>query len=376
MSNENLLHSNERLRRERIQRGWSQQKLADQLGIAVVTVNRWERGKQQPTGYYRLKLVALFEKSAEELGLVGELAEATSPVASKEPQGNDSDIVPASLSEQEDQVRDTRPSFYEAVEEQPSLVQETGQQSLPFFPHAQSNALQHRRGRMMRLFLILALFITVVSITFSIVRLNSTNPPTEHKRPAQVVSAYPLPMQNPGKLVLDDPLTKAGGDSQWQIGGGICQFTHNALQIISTGTNYCSANIQPFDNMTFQIEMSVQKGIWAGITFRADDNSSLYYFSISVHGQYKLDRLKHNSLLVTLLSGNSSAIHTGYNQINILTVEANKTQLSFWVNTIWLKQTHDTFFKEGYVGIGASSYEDTTDTLVEATFNNARVWQL
>jgi hypothetical protein len=34
MSKENPLHANERLREERIRREWSQQKLADELGIA------------------------------------------------------------------------------------------------------------------------------------------------------------------------------------------------------------------------------------------------------------------------------------------------------------------------------------------------------
>jgi tetratricopeptide (TPR) repeat protein len=35
----------------------------------VVTIQRWERGSQQPGAYFRLKLCALFGKSAEELGL-------------------------------------------------------------------------------------------------------------------------------------------------------------------------------------------------------------------------------------------------------------------------------------------------------------------
>ena len=74
MPKENPLYANERLREERINRNWSQQKLADELGVAVVMVKNWERGKQ-PTDYYCLKLCTFFGKSAEELGLVEELAE-------------------------------------------------------------------------------------------------------------------------------------------------------------------------------------------------------------------------------------------------------------------------------------------------------------
>ena len=62
---------NERLRQLRLERGFRQQDVADQLGIALVTIQRWERGFQRPSAYYRLKLSALFGLSAQELGLVG-----------------------------------------------------------------------------------------------------------------------------------------------------------------------------------------------------------------------------------------------------------------------------------------------------------------
>lgn len=58
---------NSRLRQERILRNWRQQDLADHLGTTVVTIRRWERGSQQPSAYFRVKLCALFGKSAEEL---------------------------------------------------------------------------------------------------------------------------------------------------------------------------------------------------------------------------------------------------------------------------------------------------------------------
>ncbi|HET8840557.1 MAG TPA: FxSxx-COOH system tetratricopeptide repeat protein [Ktedonobacteraceae bacterium] len=58
------------LRRERIQRNWRQPDLAEQLGISVVTVQRWEKGSQMPGPYFRLKLSLLFGKSAVELGFV------------------------------------------------------------------------------------------------------------------------------------------------------------------------------------------------------------------------------------------------------------------------------------------------------------------
>lgn len=61
---------NGRLRQERLQRHWRQADVAEQLGTTELTVRRWEQGRQQPGAYYRLKLCALFGKSAEELGLL------------------------------------------------------------------------------------------------------------------------------------------------------------------------------------------------------------------------------------------------------------------------------------------------------------------
>ena len=60
----------DQLRQERVRRNWRQQDLADHLGTSVVTVQRWERGSHCPSAYFRIKLCALFGKSAEELGFV------------------------------------------------------------------------------------------------------------------------------------------------------------------------------------------------------------------------------------------------------------------------------------------------------------------
>ena len=75
---------NQQLRNERLQRHWSQQELADQLGTTVISIKRWERNITTPSPYFRLKLTTLFGKSAEELGLfkeVGLLLETQNPDA-------------------------------------------------------------------------------------------------------------------------------------------------------------------------------------------------------------------------------------------------------------------------------------------------------
>ena len=64
--------SNERLRRARDLRGWTQADLAEALGTDFETVSRWERGITVPSFYYREKLCTTLGKTAEELGLRSE----------------------------------------------------------------------------------------------------------------------------------------------------------------------------------------------------------------------------------------------------------------------------------------------------------------
>src|SRR6266516_3859268 len=61
---------NERLRHARSLRGWSQAKLAEEVGTSFEMVSRWERGVTMPTLYFRAQLCTALWMTAEELGLV------------------------------------------------------------------------------------------------------------------------------------------------------------------------------------------------------------------------------------------------------------------------------------------------------------------
>lgn len=63
---------NELLRQRRVQRNWRQSDIAEKLGTAVTTIQRWERGSQQPSVFYRTKLCMLFNLTPQELGLIEE----------------------------------------------------------------------------------------------------------------------------------------------------------------------------------------------------------------------------------------------------------------------------------------------------------------
>jgi|SRR5579859_4595765 len=57
------------LREARKNRGWSQQELAELLGITHLTVSRWERGLTRPGPHFRQQLSTLFEMSPQALNL-------------------------------------------------------------------------------------------------------------------------------------------------------------------------------------------------------------------------------------------------------------------------------------------------------------------
>ncbi len=85
------------LRQARLQRGWSQQRLADLIGApGAYMVNRWEQGNIFPSQLYRDKLGALFHLQPQELGLLKTLV--PSPESSRTPVIDPTLPIPSSVS--------------------------------------------------------------------------------------------------------------------------------------------------------------------------------------------------------------------------------------------------------------------------------------
>src|SRR5947209_20107620 len=79
MMNPEEVVPNERLRRARILKGWSQAELAEQVGTSFEMVSRWERGVTVPSPRYQKRLYAVLGKTAEELGLMRDLTDPFTP---------------------------------------------------------------------------------------------------------------------------------------------------------------------------------------------------------------------------------------------------------------------------------------------------------
>jgi len=94
---------NELLRRARLLRGWSQQRVADHINAPNrQLVYRWETGRRSPGPFYRERLCQEFKMTAEELGLVEltilDQADAAGTVAGDRA-GRSTDVVDSLLPE-------------------------------------------------------------------------------------------------------------------------------------------------------------------------------------------------------------------------------------------------------------------------------------
>ncbi len=113
------------LRYQRESRGWSQQRLAEQIGASSEMISKWERGVQAPSKYYQEKLCQLYSKSAEELGFMGE-PDTMSPSSTCDP-----DQASIGALAQQNSLQNLLPFFSQAVSQGIiESVRELGSQDL------------------------------------------------------------------------------------------------------------------------------------------------------------------------------------------------------------------------------------------------------
>lgn len=81
------------LTKERLQRGWTQQYMAEQVGVDKNTVSRWERDVSSPTLSIQPQLCALLGMTTQELGLFSDIAPPSEVEANIPPDGAVADIA-------------------------------------------------------------------------------------------------------------------------------------------------------------------------------------------------------------------------------------------------------------------------------------------
>ncbi|HLZ63650.1 MAG TPA: hypothetical protein VKR06_42495, partial [Ktedonosporobacter sp.] len=176
--------------------------------------------------------------------------------------------------------------------------------------------------------------------------------------------------------ILKDPLT-AAGTNNWDTTTG-CSFTNGAYHVISTQKGLitpCFAQASNFSDFAYQVQMSVSKGDYGGIVFRADaKNTKLYLFRVGQDGSYNLyyypDGTGTNTKV--LAAGSSTLILQGLNMTNQIAVIARGATINLYINGKYLTSVSDPTLKAGEIGVIA----DDTSNPTEVVYSQAQVWNL
>ena len=184
---------------------------------------------------------------------------------------------------------------------------------------------------------------------------------------------------NTGTLALNDPLSDNSNGYFWYEGNdriGGCGFSNGAFHLSVVQKEHirsCTAGATNYNNFAYQVQMTIVQGDGGGIVFRGNEaNQAFYYFHIGSDGSYSLDIRNNNSIIITLKSGSNTAINTGLNQSNLISVVANGSNIDLYVNNQHIDSVSDSTYSQGEIGVAASSISNPT----EVVFTNAKVWTL
>jgi hypothetical protein len=175
---------------------------------------------------------------------------------------------------------------------------------------------------------------------------------------------------------LRDTLT-APDSNNWDTGPG-CSFTNGAYHTISTQKGIitpCFARASNFSNFAYQVQLSITRGDYGGVLFRANTtNLKLYLFRIGQDGSYNLDYYPDGTGVNTriLAEGSSNLILTGVKAANQITVIARGANIDLYINGKYLISVSESSQAAGQIGIIA----DDTQNPTEVVYSLAQVWTL
>jgi len=168
----------------------------------------------------------------------------------------------------------------------------------------------------------------------------------------------------------------------WDVGTNTnkasCTFTASVYQVsqpVDGDFHPCFAITTDFSNFVYEVQMTIVSGQAGGIMFRANKaNSTFYYFRVGQDGSYDLwtfvdtfiDHAHH------LTGGPAPAIHTGYNQPNLVAIVAQGASFALYVNHQLVTNVNDSTYSHGQIGVVAYNQGSPA----QVVYSNARVWTL
>lgn len=189
-----------------------------------------------------------------------------------------------------------------------------------------------------------------------------------------IASTYPFS----ANLKLNDPLTDNSKGNGWMTNSN-CKFENSAYHAVEANANFfntCPALKTGFSNFTYQVEMVMNSGDVAGITFRGDDaNNKFYSYLIGTDGSWAFFVYRQASHPQILKEGTGNPdIIQGHSQTNTLGIVANNSTFSLYVNQKPVATgLSDVSYTNGQIGVIVYG---TTGATTEAVYSNAEVWTL
>jgi hypothetical protein len=185
---------------------------------------------------------------------------------------------------------------------------------------------------------------------------------------------------------INDTLSKNSVPATWFVGAntiGTCTFaggSYHAIALVPDPTfpnslsSLCLHRAHLIlGNFAYQVQMTILKGDAGGLFFGFLDIKQLYLFVVDQTGSYTLvvpASQGPSAELKALLHRPSSAIRTGFNQPNLLTVIAQSNRISLYINRQYVAQVSVIGPPPGPIGVMAWGTPNPTDV----AFNNAQVW--
>ncbi|HLG76050.1 MAG TPA: hypothetical protein VKX46_06525 [Ktedonobacteraceae bacterium] len=204
-------------------------------------------------------------------------------------------------------------------------------------------------------------------------------------RPTPTVTQNPFTRITSQKPALIDPL-QAQDAQNWQTGAftnGLiqCVFTAGTFQVSLTPSpgkmlrKSCLAQSTLFGNLALQANMQILQGDAGGIVLRAQSNNNYYGFLLDSAGCYDFFKVVNQQM-------HSIVPHT-CTQLNMqgskqITVIAQQTNFSFYVDGNLLDMVQDNTFSSGQIGVVgiARTHQDGIRHTTLVAFSNIKVWQL
>jgi serine/threonine protein kinase len=181
-----------------------------------------------------------------------------------------------------------------------------------------------------------------------------------------------------GKILYANTLTSRGGG--WIDDGYQCTFTPRGYRVQTATAHelaWCYSGQQTFSNTVISAQATLIHGEIYGLVFRLNPASQRFYaLEINAQGEYRfvLATGSNPATWITLIDWtHSSAIATGYNQVNAFLVIASGPSFRFYINKQLIVTNYtNAAYSSGLVGfmVGGDTFNGT-----EAVFSNILVFQ-